>query len=87
MSTPCNVQAAPGPASSVFDTSVLRSLLDRLMGAWKARRRALGQDVDAYFARQRNEHERFLSKATDIYELERLERTWERRPIDVWRVD
>ncbi len=57
------------------------------MTAWKAYRQARAEAlIDRYFRRERNEHERFLSKASDHYELERLERAWERRHADVWRV-
>ena len=35
---------------------------------------------------RRSEHERFLARASDPYQLERLEREWERRGMDTWRV-
>jgi hypothetical protein len=45
--------------------------------------------VDAFLAdtlenSRRSEHERYLSRATNVYELERLERQWERRHLDTW---
>lgn len=87
MSTPYNVQAARPPATAPFEASALRSMLDRLIRAWTAHRQVRAKDgIDAYFTRERNEHERFLSKATDVYELERLERAWEHRHMDMWRV-
>ena len=86
MSTPCNVQAVRSPTTPFFDASALRAMLDRLRRAWTARRQARAEKgVDAYFARERKEHERFLSQATDAYQLEHLERAWERRHIDMWR--
>jgi len=45
--------------------------------------------VDDYLAEtleqsRRSEQERYLSQANDLYELERLERQWERRRLDAW---
>lgn len=34
---------------------------------------------------RRSEHERFLARASDPYQLERLEREWERRGMETWR--
>ena len=87
MSTHCNAQALQPSNALTFKGSALRSVVDRLIQAWTVRRQArAGQGIDAYFARERSEHERFLSKATDVYQLERLERAWEHRHIDMWRV-
>jgi hypothetical protein len=87
MSTLSNVHAAQSRAAFTFDTSALRALFARLVAAWQARQAARAeQRIDGYFSRVRNEHERFLAKATDHYELERLERAWERRHIDTWRM-
>ena len=40
---------------------------------------------DAYWRQQESTRERFLRRAADVYELERLEREWDRR-YDLWRV-
>ena len=87
MDSRCNAQALQPPASPSFAGSALSPMLARLLRAWTTRRQArAGSGIDAYFARERNDHERFLSKATDVYELERLERAWEHRHIDMRRV-
>ena len=41
--------------------------------------------ADALERSRRNEQDRYLSRATDLYELERLERQWERRGLDTWK--
>ena len=87
MSTLSNPQPAQTGKASYFDASDWRTIVDRFVAAWKARQQARAQRrIDGYFQRERNEHERFLSNATDHYELERLERAWEHRHIDLWRV-
>ena len=87
MSTLSNIESSQTRIASYFDPSALRLLFARLSAEWKARQQARAeQRIDGYFRRDRNEHERFLSNATDHYELERLERAWERRHVDVWRV-
>ena len=67
------------------DASVLRAIGTRIL---TAALHGLGA-VDAWvFDRlersRRDEHERFLSRATDVFELDRLERQWERRRLDTW---
>lgn len=42
--------------------------------------------IDQHFRRQREARERHLSRARDPYELERLERSFDRGMSDVWRV-
>jgi len=42
--------------------------------------------ADALERSRRNEQERYLSRAKDHYELEHLERQWERRRLDTWTV-
>jgi hypothetical protein len=87
MSTLSAIHTARMRVPAHFDLSRLRTILGRLVTAWKSYRQArAGALIDRYFRRERNEHERFLSKASDHYELERLERAWERRHADVWRV-
>lgn len=48
--------------------------------AWKAywRERA-ERHLDTWYVQHRAEHERYLGRARDVYELERLERAFERR--------
>jgi hypothetical protein len=65
-----------------------RRAVARLRAAWnsfvadRAARR-----LDAYFSHGfREQHERFLSRARDPYELERLEREWSFREADTWRM-
>lgn len=67
--------------------STLRMLSERplrVLGGWLAAiDRAL---ADALDRSRRSEHERFLSQAGDVYQLERMERQWERRQMETWRV-
>ena len=87
MSTLSNIQPAQTPTAPYFDASDWRAIVVRFVAAWKARRHArAAHDIDRYFQRELREHERFLANAADHYELERLEREWERRHVDVWRV-
>jgi hypothetical protein len=87
MSTLSSIQPAQAGTAPHFDASDWRAILVRFVAAWKARQQARAQRrLDGYFRRERNEHERFLSNATDHYEVERLERAWERRHVDLWRV-
>ncbi len=87
MATIAHLQATPPGAGTPVVASKWRATLARLAAAWKARQQALAdQRIDRYFSRARGEHERFLSHAADHYELERLERSWERRHTDVWRM-
>jgi hypothetical protein len=59
----------------------LRAAWDRMIATRPARR------LDAYFSNGfREQHERFLSRARDPYELERLEREWSFRAADTWRM-
>jgi hypothetical protein len=61
--------------------------VQRVARAWHAYRvERTARRLDAYYRRARNDHERYLSRAHDHYELERLERDWSRRHADVWRV-
>ena len=87
MSTLGNVQSAPARSASLASTFDRRSLLERLVDTFRRYRQASAERwLDGYHRRQRDAHERFLAKATDPYELERLERAWERRHTDMWRV-
>ncbi|HVF63833.1 MAG TPA: hypothetical protein VNE58_07560 [Casimicrobiaceae bacterium] len=52
--------------------------------AWRTERER--RRLDGHYRRERSAHERFLENARDPYELERLERDWERRDADIWRV-
>jgi hypothetical protein len=65
----------------------LRAKLDKLLGACKRRLRALEAAwIDHHFQRQRAARERVLSRAHDRYELERLERAFDRGEGENWRV-
>lgn len=87
MSTLSSIPPAQTGTAAYFDANDWRAIFARFVAAWKAHQQARAQRrIDGYFRRERNEHERFLSNATDHYELERLERTWERRHSDLWRV-
>ena len=67
--------------------STLRMLGERLVHA-VARVLAAADHAlaDALDRSRRSEHERFLARAGDAFQLERLEREWERRHTDTWRV-
>lgn len=87
MDTLGNIQPALARSASLAATFDWRALLERLVDTWRTYRQASAERwLDGHFRRQRNAHERFLAKATDHYELERLERSWERRHTDMWRV-
>ena len=87
MSTISNTQPGPARLALGLSAPAWRAILDRFAAAWVARRRARDdRNIDPYFRRERSEHERFLSRATDRYELERMEREWSRRTFDLWRV-
>jgi hypothetical protein len=87
MNTLANIQPAHTGTAAHFDGSDWRAIFARFVAAWKARQQARAQRrIDGYFRRERDEHERFLSNATDHFEVERLERAWERRHNDLWRV-
>jgi hypothetical protein len=80
MSTLSRTESMATRNAAPFDISALQGFLARLVAAWRAHQQARAEQLlDAHFRRERSEHERFLSKATDHYELERLERAWERR--------
>jgi len=65
----------------------LRQKLERVINAWKLRQQSRADRwIDGYFRRERDAHERFLECAGDRYQLERLERDWDRRHADFWRV-
>jgi len=82
MSTLCN-----SPSTSTFDSSRLKSILLKVADAWKQWQQARAdRHLDIYYRRTRGERERYLSRAADHYELERLEQAWERRRADLWRV-
>ena len=81
MSTLCNSHSP-----SIFDSRRWKALLLRAADAWKRSQQARADRyLDLYYRRTRGERERYLSRATDHYELERLEQAWERR-ADQWRV-
>ena len=64
-----------------------RQKLGRLFAAWRVAQRARAERrIDDHFRRDREAHERHLARAHDHYELERLERDWDRRHADFWRV-
>lgn len=64
-----------------------RQKLERLVAAWKLGQTARAdQQIDDHFRREREAHEHYLARAGDRYELERLERDWDRRHADFWRV-
>lgn len=87
MSTLSSIPPAQTGTAPHFEASDWRAIFVRFVAAWKARQQARAQRrLDGYFRHERNEHERFLSNAKDHYEVERLERAWERRHIDPWRV-
>ena len=87
MSALSNLESSQTRIAPLSDLSAIGPLFDRLLAAWKAHRQASAdRRIDGYFRRERSEHERFLSNASDHYELERLERAWSRRHDDVWRV-
>ena len=65
----------------------LRATLDKLLADWKRRRDALEAAlIDHHFQRQRAARERLLARAHDRYELERLERAFDRGEGEIWRV-
>jgi hypothetical protein len=77
-------------STRAVDWTALAARLAARWRAWLAGRRARVQRdalerLDRYWQSRRNAHERFLSQASDVYELERLERHWERHQ-DFWRI-
>ena len=56
--------------------SALRRQYDAWHQAW----------IDQHFRRQREARERYLSRARDPFELERLERAFDRGGSEPWRV-
>ena len=82
MSTLCETQTT---SSNLPER--LKSLLQRIAETWKRSQQARAdRHLDLHYRRTREERERYLSRASDHYELERLEQAWERRHADVWRV-
>ena len=74
--------------TTLADTNAFAALATRLE-AWRAaiKRRCDTLHrawIDQHFRRQREARERYLSRARDPYELERLEREFDRS--DSWRV-
>jgi hypothetical protein len=73
-----------------LDPRRLATLRERLadalarVRAWREARAAAR--LDGHHVRERNAHERYLAQARDVFELERLERDWQRRHSDLWRV-
>lgn len=66
--------------------TVWRTVAARAGAAWKRYREYReSTSIDRWFDGQREAHERYLSRAQDRYELERLERDWSRR-ADAWRM-
>lgn len=57
----------------------VRALAMRLIAA------ADGWLAEALERSRRGEQERYLSRARDLYDLERLERQWERRGSETWK--
>ena len=56
-----------------------------VIDGWKAWQQARAdRRLDRWYAGRRDAHERFLARAHDHYELEHLERAWERNP-EWWR--
>lgn len=71
--------------STVFVT--LGNQLQALRAAFRRQRDASHQTwVDQHFRRQREARERYLSRARDPFELERLERAFDRGGSEPWRV-
>jgi hypothetical protein len=68
-------------------TTIAATPFARLAESWKAfRQERADRSIDRYFARERTARERFLAHASDHFELERLERDWDRRQSAAWRV-
>jgi hypothetical protein len=79
-------RAAPGRrVRAQAGLARLVAIWNDLVVRWKARREARAQDrLDRYWTWHRSARERYLSRARDPFELERLERQWERHH-DFWR--
>ena len=81
------MQATPGwqlPARIRGASARSRERLASALARWRAWRQARADArLNRHHVRDRNEHERFLAKARDVYELERLERDWQRRHADL----
>ena len=72
---------------SAFEPGTLRAVNHPIASGLKRQFAVLTAWLDdLQDRRRRNEHERFLAKATDPYELERRERKWERGRLDAWRI-
>ena len=73
---------------------VLAGVLTRVLtkveafaSAWKRRRAAFDAAwLDHHFEHRRAARERYLARAKDHYELERLERAFDRGDGEIWRV-
>jgi hypothetical protein len=78
------------PSHTAFGDGALRSLrrtLGRLLDALKqGLKDSAERRIDEHFQRERDARERHLAHAGDHYELERMERDWDRRRADFWRV-
>lgn len=81
-----NTTIRPAPVASRAAASWQRMLgrARRAWNEWRGERRL--RSLDAYHRRQRDAFESYLGHARDHYELERMERDWQRRHADTWRV-
>ena len=86
MSTLRDVQPTQAGTPSPAARFEWRTFLARVAGALKTYRNAHKRLRDGHFRRERSAQERFLSKATDHRELEHLERAWEHRHVEMWRI-
>ena len=72
--------SAPSRAFRNGSATARHGLLERFVRAWRAYRKEHAERrLDAWFIRERTQHEQYLRQAQDVYELERLERAYERR--------
>lgn len=86
MSTLCNTENATNSAAASYGVRQSKNIVNRIAGAWiRFRDARTERRLDRHLLRAPNAQERFLSKATDHYDLERLELEWARRQADPWR--
>lgn len=87
MTTLTTTRPSAGFARSSAASPAWRAAITRFVEWWKQRRDERNAErLDRHYRGERNRHERYLSRARDVYELERLERDWQRRHLDLWRV-
>lgn len=60
----------------------LAAARNALSAYWRARSE---RSIDRWFVQERKARERVLAEARDVFELERMERDYERRARDGWR--